>query len=223
MSNSEKLYLRQNIQVEPLVDQWYAWPHLIPPATAARNITERHLKIMDSYINAPQIHANAVKNPKMLGGPFIDYGGKRVDEIRSLRDRIKRERSDLIELSAALGALDNVLRETAKGYSLHPLYEKVPDILRGYVELTYDLNNHPSFRLIEPLLYRSGYYHRSQQSVMLTTISSDDRPFVLSTPRLESDDSLHLRLPFESPLIDDLFRLKSSPRPWHEIKEMLAV
>ena len=77
-------YLRQNIQVEPLVDHWYAWPHLIPPATAARNITERHLKIMDSYIANPQIHANAVKNPKMMGGPFIDYGGKRVDEIRSL-------------------------------------------------------------------------------------------------------------------------------------------
>ena len=76
MGHNENLYLRQNIQVEPLIDRWYAWPHLIPPATAARNITERHLKIMDSYISNPQIHANAVKNPKMMGGPFIDYGGK---------------------------------------------------------------------------------------------------------------------------------------------------
>ena len=42
------LYLRQNIQTEPLVDYWYAWSHLIPPATGARNLTERHLKIMDS-------------------------------------------------------------------------------------------------------------------------------------------------------------------------------
>ena len=79
-------YLRQNIQLEPLVDHWYAWPYLIPPATAARNITERHLKIMDSYIANPQMHANAVKNPKMMGGPFIDYGGKRVDEIRQSRN-----------------------------------------------------------------------------------------------------------------------------------------
>ena len=66
MNPGEKFYLKQNIQVEPLIDQWYAWPHLIPPATAARNITERHFKIMDSYISSPQIHANAVKNPKML-------------------------------------------------------------------------------------------------------------------------------------------------------------
>jgi len=223
MSPNQPLYLRPNVQVEPLIDHWYAWPHLIPPATAARNITERHLKIMDSYINAPMIHANAVKNPKMLGGPFIDYQGGRADEIRALRDRIRKDRAHLIELSAALQSLDVMLRETAKGYSLQPLYRNVPGILRGYVELVYDLNNHPSFRLIEPLLYKSHFYDRSQQSLMLSTISKDDRPFVLSTPRLESQDSLHLRLPFDSPAVDDLFRLKSTPRPWQEIKEMLQV
>src|ERR1044071_4999331 len=90
MGSRESFYLKQNVQVEPLVDQWYAWPHLIPPATAARNITERHFKIMDSYISNPQVHANAVKNPKMLGGPFIDYGGKHLDEIRTLRERIRK-------------------------------------------------------------------------------------------------------------------------------------
>src|SRR5436305_5506946 len=223
MANSESFYLRQNIQVEPLIDHWYAWPHLIPPATTARNITERHLKIMDSYISNPQIHANAVKNPKMLGGPFIDYGGKRVDEIRALRDRIKKDRAHLLELSVALGTLDAMLRESAKGYSLQPLYSKIPDILRGYVELVYDLNNHPSFRLVEPLLYRSKYYDKSQQSLMLSVITNDDRPFMLSTPRLESSDSLHLRLPYDDECIDDLFRLKTSPRAWAEIKEMLRI
>jgi L-ascorbate metabolism protein UlaG (beta-lactamase superfamily) len=223
MSNAEQFCLRQNVQVEPLVDQWYAWPHLIPPATTARNITQRHFKIMDSYINSPQIHANAVRNPKMLGGPFIDYGGKRVDEIRELREGTKRERAALIELSEAIDALDSMLRSSAKGYSLHPLYEKIPAPLRGYVELVYDLNNHPSFRLIESLLYRSRYYDPNQQSLMLSTISADDRPFVLSTPRLPSDHALHLRLPFDDPAVDDLFLLKSVPRPWNEIKEMLRV
>src|ERR1043166_4114899 len=96
MSESEALYLGPNIQAEPLVDHWYAWSHLIPPATAARNITERHLKIMDSYLNAPQVHAAAVKNPKMLGGPFIDYDGKRLGEIRALRDWTKDVRADML-------------------------------------------------------------------------------------------------------------------------------
>jgi L-ascorbate metabolism protein UlaG (beta-lactamase superfamily) len=221
--NSDRLYLRQNVQLEPLVDYWYVWSHLIPPATAAKNITERHLKIMDSYIKNPRVHANAVRNPKMLGGPFIDYAGKRVDEIRGLRDRIKRERANLLELSAALDALDALLRESAKGQSLHLLYPKVPEVLRGYVELVYDLNNHPSFRLVEPLLYASKYYDRSQQSLMLSPITGDDRPFVLSTPRLESEESLHLRFPFDHPMTDELFQLKTIPRRWNEIKEMTQV
>lgn len=223
MPKEDLFYLCQNIQIEPLIDRWYAWPHLIPPASAARNIAERHLKIMDSYITAPQIHANAAKNPKMLGGPFIDYDGKRVDEIRALRDRIKKERVHLLELSAAINELDAMLRESAKGHSLQPLYAKVPAILRGYVELVYDLNNHPSFRLIESLLYRSRYYDRSQQSLLLSVISQDDRPFVLSTPRLASPDTFQLQRPFDDDVIDELFRLKTEPQPWSHIKQMLNV
>jgi Diiron non-heme beta-hydroxylase N-terminal domain len=50
--NCDQVYLRSNALVEPLIDHWYAWTHLIPPATCARNLTERHFKIMDSYITA---------------------------------------------------------------------------------------------------------------------------------------------------------------------------
>jgi L-ascorbate metabolism protein UlaG (beta-lactamase superfamily) len=221
--STQPLYLRQNVQVEPLVNQWYAWSHLLAPATAARNMTERHLKIMDSYINSPHVHAAAVKNPKLLGGPFIDYGGKRVDEIRFLRERTKSERAHLFELSAALAELDGCLRTKAKGYSLAPLYPEVPPILRGLVELVYDLNNHPSFRLIEPLLYRSKYHDRSSQSLMLSVITGDDRPFVLSTPRLESDELLHVKLPFDSESVDALFEGKTRPRRVGEWKEMLGL
>lgn len=223
MSKEGQFYLKPNVQVEPLIDHWYAWPHLVPPATAARNITERHLKIMDSYIKTPQIHANAVKNPKMAGGPFIDHGGRKVDEIRALRDRIKKERADLIELSTAIGSLDAMLRQSAKGHSLQPLYAKVPDILRGFVELVYDLNNQPSFRLIEALLYKSKYYMRDQQTLMLSLIANDDRPFILSTPRLTSEDSVHVRRAFDHEIVDDLFRMKASPRLWSEIREKLEI
>lgn len=219
----ESLYLRENVQVEPLVDQWYAWSHLLPPATTARNIAERHLTIMDSYIAAPHIHDNAVKNPRMLGGPFIDYHGQRVDEIKALRNQTVQKRSRLLELSKALTELDVFLRAKAKGFSLQPFYPEIPAILRGYVELVYDLNNHPSFKLIEPLLYRSEFYDRSAQSLMLSLTSGDDRPFALSTPRLESDDLLHLRNSFEEEVIDELFRLKSSPKPFDEIAEMLGL
>ena len=81
--NNKGVYLKPNVVLEPLVDDWYAWSHLISPATAAMNIVGRHHTITESYISAPSIHAEAVLNAKMRGGPFMDFGGKRVDEVKA--------------------------------------------------------------------------------------------------------------------------------------------
>jgi L-ascorbate metabolism protein UlaG (beta-lactamase superfamily) len=214
-------YLKPNVMVEPLVDGWYAWAHLIPPATAARNLTERHLRIMDSYIESPETHQSAVKNPALLGGPFMDLGSNRVEEVKQLRDRTLRERSNLVSLSRSIENLDALLREKAAGYSLEALYAEVPACLQGYVELVYDLNNQPSFRLIEPLLYKSPFYDPSMQTVMLSEIARDDRPFVLSTPRLEKGDSVQLQTPFASEQLDALFRMKNEPSSLAAIRDIL--
>lgn len=220
---SQPRYLRPNVVVEPLVDQWYAWSHLVSPATAARNIVGRHLRIMESYVRAPELHAAAVANPKMLGGPFIDYSEPRVAEIRELIDRTRRDRAQMIELAAAIEELDELLRSEAQGYSLEPLYERVPEPLGGLVELVYDLDDRPSFRLIEPLLYRSRYYDRGAQSLMLSLIHDDDRPFMLSTPRLVGDGDVHLRLPMDHPGIDRLFQTKHRPRTLAELRQDLEL
>jgi L-ascorbate metabolism protein UlaG (beta-lactamase superfamily) len=218
----ELLYLRSNVKIEPLIDSWYAWPHLIPPATAARNVTERHLKIMDSYINAPDVHARAVKDPRMLGGPFIDYRGERVEEITALRNRTVRDRQFQIDLSNAINKLGAMLRTTPRGLSLQPLYSEIPAILCGYIELVYDLNHHASFRLIEPLLYSSKYYERGMQSLTLSLINDDDRPFVLSTPRLPCPESLEIKIPFDNELVDWIFELKRRPKAWSEIRSAIC-
>src|SRR5262245_23653334 len=97
-----KFFLKPNVVIEPLINRWYAWSHLISPATAAMNIVGRHLKIMNSYIQAPQIHQAAVKNPKMLGGPFIDYNGVRVDEIKALKEQINNRCSKAIQFQSAI-------------------------------------------------------------------------------------------------------------------------
>ncbi|HEY4087320.1 MAG TPA: MBL fold metallo-hydrolase [Bryobacteraceae bacterium] len=221
--SSQELYLRPNIMVEPLVDRWYAWSHLISPATAAMNIVHRHLKIMQSFVSAVQVHVAAVANPEMLGGPFINYGSERVPDIRALIASTKQERAHMIAFAEAIQQLDELLRARADGHSLEPLYAFVPPLLRGYVELVYDLGNQPSFRLIEPLLYRSPFYNTASQSLMLSPIDQDDRPFVLSTPRLDTDASVHLPLPFSSDAIDHLFAMKRTPRCFPWIKERLGL
>ena len=46
----------------------------------------------------------------------------------------------------------------------YALYAEIPEPLRGYVELVYDLNGNPSFRLIEALLYRSPHFKARQDA-----------------------------------------------------------
>lgn len=220
---NKKLYLRPNVVAEPLFNQWYAWPSLIPPTTAAMYVANSHLKIMQSFISAPQIHVAALKNPAMRGGPFINCDPSRVPEIKVLMERTITEQAELLELAAAIEALNSMLGTEADGFSLEPLYERVPEILKGYVELAYDLNNYPMIRFIEGLLYSSRFYKESSQSIALSLCRKDDRPFALSTPSLEHDGSLHLQVPFASEALDNLFRMKSEPQPFGYIQEMFDV
>ncbi|WP_426094746.1 MBL fold metallo-hydrolase [Flavobacterium sp. DSR2-3-3] len=222
--NKNEYYLKLNVAIESLVDKWYAWSHVISPATAAMNIKDRHLKIMESYIKNPNVHAAAVENPKMLGGPFIDYKGKRVDEIKFLYEETLAKRADLLELREAIIELNGILKREAKGYSLNELYAKVPHVLKGFVELYYDLNNNANFRFFEYLLYKSKYYDETAQSISLQLVEADDsRSFVLSTPRLNDDNLIHLDIPFRSSVIDELFKMKETPNDYDTIKNLLGI
>lgn len=223
MENTEKYYFKPNVIIGPLVDKWYAWTHLISPATAAMNIVERHLKIMNSYIQAPAIHEAAVKNPKMLGGPFMDYETRRVEEVKELKAEILEKQANAIQLSDAIKELDQLLKTKAKGASLEPLYKEVPEILKGYVELVYDLNNHPSYRFFESLLYNSPFYSKHSQSISLWETLNDERPFCLSTPQLEDPKVLQLDIPFDHKGIDTLSRMKRNPGSIEAVAEELGV
>ncbi|HEX8528855.1 MAG TPA: MBL fold metallo-hydrolase [Cytophagales bacterium] len=217
------LYLKPNVVIEPLIDSWYAWPHLVSPATAAMNIVKRHVDIMESYLSNPEAHAQAVLNPKMLGGPFMDFGGGRLDEVQELMDKTKKDRACMFELAKAIRELNNTLQAEAKGYSMEACYEKVPDLLKGYVELHYDLNNTPSFRFFESLLYESKYYDENAQSVALWITNNDQRPFCLSTPRLAETDVIRLNIPFRSTAIDELAKMKRTPQPLNYIRGLFDI
>ena len=216
-------YLKPNAIAEPLFNQWYAWSYLISPATAARYITQSHLKIMQSFVDAPQVHRLTLQDPAMMGGPFINYGVDRVGEIEALLEKTKEKQAHLIELSSAIAQLDSLLMEEAQGYSLEPLYQEVPEVLQGYVELVYDAHNHPSIRFLEGLLFQSHYYNRASQTVALYLGQEDERSFVLSTPRLPNEHSLHLDIPFSDSRLDRLFQMRDIPQPYSQIKELLGI
>ncbi len=221
--HNDQYYLKPNVKLEPLICQWYAWPQLIPPATAAMNLVNSHLKIMRSYVSDPESHIAASRNPALRGGAFINYSTNRVSEVKALMDRTLREQSHMVSLAEAIMMLSYTLRNEAKGYSLEPLYAKVPEALKGYVELGYDLNNNPSIRFIEGLLYMSPYYSRSAQSVALSVTNDDNRPFIFSTPMLEDHEHLKLEIPFNHPGIDELARMRQTPQPLGYIKDICGI
>lgn len=220
---SDLLYLKSNLVIEPLFDRWYAWSHLISPATSAMNVVGRHLKIMKSFIQSPQIHMAAVKNPKMKGGPFMDIPQAKVGKVKALLEETIYRKQDVIDLVSALKELDKLLQSKAKGASMNELYKLVPEILKGYVELVYDLNHHPSFRFFETLLYKSQYYKQESQSIALWLTDNDERPFVLSTPKLDEDGTLHLNIPFAHHGIDALAKMKRMAGSFQEIKSILQI
>jgi L-ascorbate metabolism protein UlaG (beta-lactamase superfamily) len=221
--DNDKVYLKHNVIMEPLINQWYAWPYLIFPASAAMFIAHQHQKLMKSFVAAPQVHVAALKNPAMIGGPFVNHDASRAQKVSELLEKTVREQAHMLELADAIKSLDDMLLNEATGFSLEPLYPKVPEVLRGYVELFYDLHNNPSFRFIEALLYKSEYLNPGSQSIALSLAESDDRPFVFSTPRLTDGNTLTLNIPFSHAGLDELSKMKFVPQPRGFIKETLGV
>jgi L-ascorbate metabolism protein UlaG (beta-lactamase superfamily) len=220
---NDRFYLRPNVVMEPLFSHWYAWLYLVSPATAPLFVVHQHLKLMRSFVAQPALHVAAMKNPELIGGPYLNYGAERVSDVQALIDATVRERAGLIELAAAMKATDVALNDHPRGMSLEELYSKVPEALRGFVELGYDLKNQPSMRPIEGLLYRSAHYQEQAQSLLLSRMDRDERSFIFSTPRLEEPDSLLFRRPFRHPHVDALCALRRSPSPLGYVQELLGV
>jgi len=222
--DNEIVYLRSNVKVEPLINNWYAWHHIIPPVLTGLNVVERYIPIMESYINDPDTHAKAVKDPAFKGGPFIDLDKNYADEVSALLERTKELSRPLVDFVKAIRALDKLLKKKAAGYLMQPLYSEIPAELKGYVELYYDRHHRPDFRFYESLIYKSPYYIESFQSIALSLIEKDaDRPFIFSTPRLSNPDTLELQLPFRSTALDELFKMKRIPQAYGYIKKLLGL
>jgi L-ascorbate metabolism protein UlaG (beta-lactamase superfamily) len=208
--------------MEPLVNGWYAWHALISPPSFAVYTAKLHLVTMQSFVSNPEAHVAAVRDPRMLGGPFVHYGAERVREVRARILSSRRELADVMELAAAIAELDDLVVDEATGGALDGLYAKVPPPLRGFVEIAYDVHHHPSVRFFESLLYQSKYHRPDVQSIVLSHHERDDRTFALSSPRLHDDAALTLRIPFAHAAVDAIARARSVPTTLGAMREALG-
>jgi hypothetical protein len=221
---SEALYyLRSDVVSAPRVAQWYAWTYLIAPVTAPLYLANRYVRIMESYLEAPELHAQMVANPAMRGGPFLDWPAERAGEIRALLELTRARHAHQLAFAAAVARAWELLKTRADGHAMEQLYAALPDELRGFTELVYTLTGAPELRFIEALLYRSRLYDASAQSALVYQADGDRRPFSLSTPQLDRDDAVTLDFPFASPVHDFLAQLRFQPQTWSRIVEGLRL
>lgn len=220
---SEKCRLLENLQLEPLINQWYVTLPMLAPVPYAMTLTNTQIPIMESYVVSPESHLSLSSDLAMSGGPFVNYTFDRSEEIKQLLAKIKKEHGKLISFSNNIKSFSNYLTSNAFGATLEPEYANIPNELKGYVELVYDLSNRASIRFIEPLLYKSQYYIENAQSVNCSLVDRDERAFVLSTPRLPDELNLQINIPFNSKTYDDFCRMREYPGSFKEIVEKLLI
>jgi L-ascorbate metabolism protein UlaG (beta-lactamase superfamily) len=204
-------YLDPTVKIEPLVDGWYAWPHLLAPVQQAMNLAYRYLPMASSFTRAPTVHVAASHDPAMFGGPFIDLPIEAVPAVRSYLERTERDRARALSFVKDFKEFDARLQSSADGYSLSEWYDNLPTSMRGLVELVYDLNNHPKIRILEEMFERDDLGHSEAQSVLLHRQPDHDRTFFLSTPRLDIEGSIAISRPFADPAIGRLCASRSNP------------
>jgi L-ascorbate metabolism protein UlaG (beta-lactamase superfamily) len=224
MSRERTFRLADSAVVEPLVGKWSAWSHLISPPAASLHLLHYQIKTLRSYLDNPAAHLEALRNPEMKGGPFVDVPVERADEVgRLLRDTEEGRAADL-RLARGIIEFHNRLVDEADGQSLEPYYRKMPGALRGYVELVYDYYNRPAVRFMENMLYRSEHYNEGLQSLRIFQLWRDEaRPFFMSTPRLPDGGQIDWPVPFADPLADEFFKLDVEGQPLGRVRELLGL
>jgi L-ascorbate metabolism protein UlaG (beta-lactamase superfamily) len=220
---NEPRFLRPDVIIEPLVDGFYASLHTVAPVPAAMNLAFLQVPLLESYVQSPQVHIKASRNPELRGGFFVNVDEDRSADVRELLTRIKRDRAGVLRFAEAVAEAEEILRQGATGFDLTPLYPRLPPELSGLVELAYDTSNQPSVHYLEPVAYHSSAYDEDRQSVQLSLETGAERPFVLSTPRLPSPGVLDLHIPFRHPGLEELFRARIAPTTAGRLRAALGL
>jgi hypothetical protein len=215
-------FLRSDVVVEPLISRWYAWSHMVSPATACLNIAYRYLPLMESFVSSPSAHVAACNDPKLRGGPFVDLPASSAEQIAELISTTKQELAGMIQFGSDLRSTLRLLMKNADGSSIEKYYEEAPESTKGYVELTYTLSGSPDIKVFETLLYAKNIHRPDTQTALLYQINDDSRPFAMSTPRLPSASALEIKQPFSSSVYDFLAKLRVEPKPLDEIARALS-
>lgn len=207
--------------VEPLVGQFPAWLQLVSPVTSALRCAYTQLPTLQSFVEAPDAHASGAAHPATRGGPFVDCPAEEFAAVEALTQHLG-EQKELLEFAHEVRELDGVVEASADGFDLSPVYERVPARIQGYVELVYDAHHRPRYRFRESLLYRSSWSPTEREAIYLTLAQGDDRPFMVSTPRVSGRRGTVVPMPLASDAIDLVSASRRTPVPYGDLLDALG-
>ena len=219
----DHVYLRPDVKMEFLACRWLAWGHLIAPVQHAMNIAFRHLPLMQSFIANPRTHIAAASDPKLYGGPFLDLPESAVPEVAKLASDTKDRCAELIRFAHDLKDFDQILQDGAKGFCLANFYERVPSTLAGAIEIAYDLNNHPTIRMIEEITYKYRLNNKDTQEICLFHQKDSERKFFMSTPRVAIPKSYFKKIDFSDPRLDLLSSMRTHSASLKELSHQFSI
>ncbi|AWV02733.1 hypothetical protein DM992_25510 [Burkholderia sp. JP2-270] len=221
MSRPERLYLKSEVIVEPLIARYRASPYLFQPASAAMLLRRLVGKLLKSFVDAPQTHVKAVSDPRLKGGPFLTLHHDKVESARRLYDELTGQLLPLFQLADAFDRLGETLADET-GSSLTHYLAALPDDLAACVELSYDAWNRAHFSINEPMLYRSRYFDRSLQSFLIYEGDPDEKDFALSTPRLAGPNAFSIQRGFDDEGVQRLLASRSRGIDETEVHSLCA-
>ncbi|MDC9613630.1 MBL fold metallo-hydrolase [Xenorhabdus khoisanae] len=204
----ERLYLRPDVIVEPLIAQYRASPYLFQPASAAMLLKRLVGKLLKSFADDPQTHVQAVSNPRLKGGPFLTLERDKAESARHLYADLTERLKPLFQVAETFERLGTALADES-GASLERYLDDIPVDLAACIELTYDAWNRAHFNINEPMLYRSKYFDRALQSFLIYKGDPDEKDFALSTPRIARPDAFVFQRSFNDDAMRRLFATRS--------------
>src|SRR5215467_2274248 len=112
--------LADSTVAEPLINNWAIWADLISPAPYSMHVANYQIPTLTSYLADPELHMKACRNPKLVGGPFVDVPKGRKNEVQVLLDKTRQEQKANLELAKAITDFSEYLQKEIKGQSLEP-------------------------------------------------------------------------------------------------------
>lgn len=201
-------YLDEAVAAVPLVDSWYAWGQLVDPVSYALNIRGRYIPLLESFVEAPELHADAVQDDVLLGGPFVGLPASDVDRAAGLLSEL-RCKAQLASFAAAIRELYAGLGEQRDVGTAAEI--AIPKLLQGLVDVGLDVLGRPHVRIRGSLVEEAGLVSEARQSVYLSRLHPDRRTFVFSTPFLDRSNGVEVATRFADSRLDALFRAYEQP------------